>query len=67
MQQSENMRKRLQEHIESLEFSHLRTFAVMPLAISVFNGQSSRCDMLIGPCGCGAWHKLSDWVVADVA
>ena len=22
-----------------------------------------RCDMLIGPCQCGAWHKAGDFIV----
>lgn len=23
---------------------------------------NTRCDMLIGPCACGGWHKADDWV-----
>lgn len=33
----------------------------MPDVVVVFNGTSQRCDMLIGPCCCGAWHTLDDW------
>ena len=25
------------------------------------NANSDACDMLIGPCACGAWHKAKDW------
>ena len=25
------------------------------------NACSDPCDMLIGPCACGAWHHLKDW------
>lgn len=21
----------------------------------------SKCDMLRGPCACGAWHRVKDW------
>ena len=27
-----------------------------------FNGRDP-CDMLIGPCACGAWHKADEWVL----
>lgn len=26
-----------------------------------FNASHDPCDMLIGPCACGAWHKATDW------
>jgi hypothetical protein len=26
-----------------------------------FNGNNEPCDMLQGPCCCGAWHNLSEW------
>lgn len=25
------------------------------------NACSDPCDMLSGPCACGAWHKLYEW------
>ena len=31
------------------------TFVALPDNISRWNG--SKCDMLIGPCTCGAWHN----------
>lgn len=24
-------------------------------------GSNDQCDMLQGPCACGAWHNLNDW------
>lgn len=33
----------------------------MPEHINVYNASHERCDMLIGPCSCGAWHRMSDW------
>lgn len=29
-----------------------------------YNGSNEPCDLLIGPCACGAWHGPDDW--ADV-
>ncbi len=26
-----------------------------------YNACSDACDMLVGPCACGAWHTLEDW------
>ena len=28
---------------------------------SVYNGSNEPCDMLDGPCGCGAYHSLKEW------
>ena len=28
---------------------------------SLFNACNEPCDMLIGPCACGAWHQPEDW------
>lgn len=28
----------------------------------VYNACNEPCDVLIGPCACGAWHHLEDWV-----
>ena len=25
------------------------------------NGTGEPCDMLQGPCACGAWHNLQEW------
>lgn len=36
-------------------------FIPMPKHISVYNGTHEKCDMLIGACSCGAWHKIDDW------
>lgn len=27
---------------------------------------SIRCDALVGPCACGAWHKATEWVLVRV-
>ena len=35
----------------------------MPGHIKIFNASTERCDMLQGPCACGAYHKLTDWKV----
>jgi hypothetical protein len=29
--------------------------------VSLFNACNEKCDMLIGPCACGAWHQPDDW------
>lgn len=34
---------------------------VMPEDINMYNGQSTRCDMLVRPCSCGTWHHIEDW------
>jgi hypothetical protein len=26
-----------------------------------YNANSDACDMLLGPCACGAWHQACDW------
>ncbi len=26
-----------------------------------FNGNNEPCDMLVGPCACGAWHHAEEW------
>lgn len=31
----------------------------LPQGIILRNG-GSRCDLLFGPCSCGAWHKIKD-------
>ena len=36
-------------------------FIEMPQHIDIHNGTHERCDMLIGCCSCGAWHKIDDW------
>lgn len=28
-----------------------------------FNGSSEPCDMLVGPCSCGAWHQSGEIVL----
>ena len=34
----------------------------MPAGLEQYNGgYSEPCDMLVGPCCCGAWHSLDDW------
>lgn len=36
-------------------------FLPMPEDITIHNGNADRCDMFIGPCSCGATHKIDDW------
>lgn len=38
-----------------------KNLVVMPSHINVYNGSHERCDMLIGACSCGAWHRIEDW------
>lgn len=33
----------------------------MPINIDYFNGCSDRCDLLQGPCACGASHSIDEW------
>ena len=40
----------------------LNGFVLMPEEVAYRNGgTNTRCSMLVGPCGCGAWHSLSEW------
>jgi hypothetical protein len=39
-----------------------KNFVAMPAHIEMHNGSHERCDMLIGYCSCGAWHRIGDWV-----
>jgi hypothetical protein len=36
-------------------------FRSMPHGITQYNGRGEPCSSLIGPCGCGAWHRIGDW------
>ncbi len=40
---------------EVLEKAKTMSFISMPEGITYYNGGES-CDMIIGPCSCGAWH-----------
>ena len=31
----------------------------MPEGVTIFNGCNEKCDMLVGPCCCGAWHRVN--------
>lgn len=31
------------------------------------NACTDACDMRIGPCACGAWHKESEWTWDEVS
>jgi hypothetical protein len=33
----------------------------MPPEIRYHNGNNERCDMIQGPCACGAYHSISEW------
>jgi len=32
----------------------------MPKELKLYNAYGEQCDMLIGPCACGAWHNEED-------
>lgn len=35
-----------------------------------YNACTEPCDMLVGPCCCGAWHTVkdaNDWIAAELA
>lgn len=36
-------------------------FRSMPKCFDFYNGSHERCDALVGPCACGAWHEEGDW------
>ena len=40
-------------------------FMVMPESWigQVYNACTDPCDMLYGPCVCGAWHHLDEWII----
>jgi len=29
----------------------------------IYNASNDPCDMLYGPCACGAWHSLDEWII----
>ena len=33
--------------------------------VPMYNGSTEPCDMLVGPCSCGAWHQPDDTHVED--
>lgn len=33
----------------------------MPAHIKIHNASNDPCDVLTGPCACGASHKINDW------
>ena len=49
---------RLSEALHSPSIAHQIDVIGMPeeLQGKIFNACSDPCDMLIGPCACGAWH-----------
>lgn len=36
--------------------------ASIPKGMVLKNG-GARCDMLLGPCSCGAWHGIKTWAI----
>lgn len=44
-----------------------REFEVMPEGMLFYNGSGTPCDMLVGPCSCGATHSAVDWAERCVA
>lgn len=49
----------LQAEIELLKKDHI---VPMPPEFFFHNACSERCDMLVGPCACGAWHRADDFI-----
>lgn len=47
--------KYLEELDSKATYPIKHTFVSLPPNVIRWNG--ARCDMLIGPCNCGAWHK----------
>jgi hypothetical protein len=39
----------------------VREFEPMPEGMFFYNGSGTPCDMLVGPCSCGATHSAVDW------
>jgi hypothetical protein len=37
------------------------TWRSLASVIIRYNACTEPCDMFVGPCACGAWHKTSDW------
>lgn len=37
------------------------SFRAMPYDIKQYNACTDPCDMLVGPCACGSWHRWDDW------
>jgi hypothetical protein len=31
-----------------------------------YNGSNEPCDVLQGPCSCGAWHNVMEWWVQEL-
>lgn len=38
-------------------------FVSMPDIFSTYNASTDRCDLLVGPCACGATHSADEWVL----
>jgi hypothetical protein len=34
---------------------------VMPVEVDYHNACNERCDVIAGPCACGAWHSVGEW------
>ena len=41
-------------------------FEEMPHIFEQHNSCTDRCDMLVGPCACGATHSAEEWVLVRV-
>ena len=54
--------RRLKARAKRLGVDDPHKLRAMPDGIEMYNGGCSEpCDMLVGPCCCGAWHSLDDW------
>ncbi len=58
----------LQAHIAELkgDIEHLRKKAEFNMPVDMHrrfhNACTDPCDMIDGPCACGAWHSAKEWI-----
>ena len=43
----------------------MNDYEEMPGGVKNYNGSNEPCDMLVGLCCCGAFHRKTDWVYKD--
>lgn len=53
------IKKKLEEEFSKNPDNRIKE---MPDEIKIYNASSEPCDMLVGPCCCGAWHSKEDWI-----
>lgn len=61
-QVGDEMLKNYQQAVVKLNTLEKRGSLIpMPEGIDQFNASNERCDMLQGPCSCGATHSIAEW------